>query len=305
MGNSVSDILRIDIRQYLVDCINFVNGYTQVLNRYVSDGGQYPRDVYVQMDDLISRYDKIAKSLKVNRDRLSGLAAFEIMDQVENMRSVLRSFENYSRWMKSSIVNGRFVNSAQIIYVLKQNQTIEDMSRSAGYNSGERGFLDLTYRNKISEREYDLSGGLTFKFSYQNDRSIVLDSVVDNMTGDNLLGKDINKKFQFIEDDLLSLSPEDTFNQTCGILVSLTKNSNPEFPDQGFSKDSLSNKNTLNHMLPVFVRQMYSIVSNDDTIASFSITNTSVEGDALRIDMRFMSHLSTEANQTVYGDANI
>lgn len=305
MKKSISDILNIDIRQYLTDCVSFINRYNQVMISYMADGTKYPRDAYVEMDNLITRYDNIARSIKINRNQLSGLIMFEVLDQVESMRSVLRSFENYSRWQRSSIVNGRFVNSAEIVYVLRQNQTLESLSREIGFSSGETGALNLAYRNKISERSYSMEGGLTFKFSYQNEKSIRLDTVIDHMTGDNLLGKDICKKLQFIDDDLLAMSPKDTFDQTCGILIGLTKNANPEFPDQGFSKEALTNRNVLNNMLPTFIRQMYSIVSNDDTIQSFSITNTSVEGDALRIDMNFYSYLSTESKQSVNGNSNL
>lgn len=305
MMKSLSDILGIDIRQFLQDSVDFVNNYNQVLIDYLSNGEQYPRDAYITLDNLIARYDQIIKKIGTNRRQIEGLWNFQVIDRIEDMRSLMRIFENYSRWMRSSIVKGRFVNTAEILYVMKQNQTIESFARGAGYESGEAGFLDLTMRNKISEREYDLNGGLTFKFSYQNDNSITLSSVVDNMTGDNLLGKDIAKKFQFIDNDLLTLSPEDTFLQTCGIFVSLTKNTNPEFPLEGFNKETLTNKNVLNNMLPTFIRQMYSIVAKDDTVAAFSITNTSVEGDSLRIDMRFQSHLSYEAKQSAYGNTDI
>lgn len=305
MNKSLSDILGIDVRQFLQDSVDFVNTYNQILIDYLSDGKQYPRDAYVTLDNLISRYDQIARRIAINRHQIEGLWNFQVVDQIENMRSIFRVFDNYSRWMRSSIVKGRFVDSAELIYVTKQNQTIESFSRSAGYQDGETGFLDLTLRNKISERSYDLNGGLTFKFSYQNDNAMVLESVVDNMTGDNLLGKDIAQKLQFVDDDLLTLSPEDTFLQTCGILISLTKNSNPEFPTEGFNKETLTNRNVLNNMLPTFIRQMYSIVANDDTVAAFSITNTSLEGDALRVDMEFQSHLSYEVKQSVYGNSDI
>ena len=302
MRETISNILGIDIRQYLQDCVDYINQYNQILIRYVSNGTQYPRTAYILLDELISRYEEICKRVSLRRNRLQGLHMFEIIDQVENVRSVLRSFDNYSRWMKSSFVKGRFTDSAEIVYVLKQNQTIENMALAAGYADGESGFLDVTYRNKIRERDYDLNGGLTFRFSYQNEQRIQLDTVIDNMTGDNLLGKDIKRKFQFIDDDLLYLSPQDTFLQTCEIFTSLTKNSNPEFPLQGFNKESLTNRNGLNNMLPIFVRQMYSIVSSDDTISSFSIKNVSIENDALRVEMEFRSHLSTETKQVVYGD---
>lgn len=302
MSDKISNILGIDIRQYLQDCVDYINQYNQILIGYVSNGTQYPRDAYILLDNLVARYREIVKRIGLRRDRLQGLQMFEIIDQVENIRSVLRSFDNYSRWMKSSFVKGRFTDSAEIVYVLKQNQTIENMALSVGYSSGENGFLDLTYRNKISERDYDLSGGLVFKFAYQNEQKMQLDTVIDNMTGDNLMGKDIKRKIQLIDDDLLYLSPQDTFMQTCEIFTALTKNSNPEFPVQGFSKESLTNRNGLSNMLPIFVRQMYSIVSSDDTIASFSIKSVSIENDALRIEMEFLSHLNTEAKQVVYGD---
>lgn len=302
MRKTFSNIIGIDIKSFLNDCLNFIESYNQTLIDYYESGTDFPKTAFDTLDSLSRTLQDITHKISINRNQLTLLSDFEVVDSLENFKSFFLTIENYSRWLKSSLVSGKFKNDVEIKYCLRQNQTLESLSREIGWTDDEQGFLDLSLRNAIKETDYDLNKSLIFNFSYQGSKAFVLNSVVDEMVGERILGKDIQKKLQIFDNDLLTLAPEMTFQQSCEILTRLIKNSNPEFPLQGFDKSAISNKNIISNRLPTFIRQLYSVVGSDDTIAQFQVVNTSLEGDCLKIDIEYKSHLNSTSRQTVYGN---
>lgn len=302
MRKTFSNTIGVDVKSLLNDCLKFVSSYNQTLIDYYESGTSFPKTAFDTLDSLTSRMQDIYQKVPIVRVQLNSLADFEVFESLENYMVLFNTMNNYSRWLKSSLVSGRFKNNVEIKFCLRQNKTLEDLSREFGWLDTEQGFLDLSLRNNIREIDYDLNKSLVFNFSYQGAKSLILSTVIDEMTGENILGKDISRKVQIFDNDLLTLSPEQTFHQSCEILTGLMKNSNPEFPLQGFDKSAISNRNIISNRLPTFIRQLYSIVGNDDTIAQFQVVNTSFEKDILKIDIEYKSHLGTTSKQMVYGN---
>lgn len=303
MLSDISKILNFDLKGFFERYLDFINNDNQELVNYYTLESEYPKESFDKLDRLFSDCRTIYEKIKIFRNNLENYYGFLVFDQVEDCYHTLNIIENYNKWFRTSFLKGRFKSTVEVDFVLKKNQTLENLSEEIGFEDRERGALELSIRNHIKETDYALDGGLVFKFSYQNDESLYLNTVVDVLTGENVLGKDIDKKFIFRENDLLTLSPKETFVQTCSILCGLLKNNNPEFPTQGFDKRTLSNKNVLNSTLPTFIRQLYSTVGRDDTIASFEIINIKIEGDCLRIEIEFKSLLEGRVTkQTINGN---
>lgn len=300
---NLGDKIHFDVEGFFNDSLTLLQDYQAKLVSYYTNDGDFPKEAFDLLDKLESQVNQIYSKVGINRSALNKFSDFVVFDQIEDFASTFRVIENYSRWLRSSTIKGRYKRETEIDFILRQNQTLEELSDEIGWDNREEGFLDLTTRNQIKETDYNLAGGLVFKFSYQNEKSFQLVTVVDEMTGENILGKDIEGKLQFVDNDLLSLSPTDTFFQTCEILTGLFKNANPEFPDDGFDKSAISNKNIMRIRLSTFVRQMYATVSKDDTIASFAISDVREESDCLKIEMQYKSYLSTDPVKTfAYGN---
>lgn len=303
MRKSFSDKINYDIQAFYNDSLTLLQDYQKDFVDYYSQDGAYPKSAFDLLDKLVYQSQLIYQKVAINRDSFDNYSDFLVFDQIEDFLSTFRSIQNYSRWYHSSTIKGRFKTTTEINYSLRQNQTLENFSTEIGWTNQEQGALELALRNRIKETDYDLKGGLQFKFAYQNNQALELQTVIDEMTGENLLGKDIKKKFSLSNDDLVVLSPRATFLQTCEILSNLMKNSNPEFPVDGFDKSAISNKNIMKARLSTFIRQIYTVISKDDTISSFAVTNIGTEGDTLRIELEFKSHLSDELEKTsVYGN---
>ena len=83
----------------------------------------------------------------------------------------------------------------------------------------------------------------------------------------------------------------------CNIILNLRKRDNPEFPQLGFDKSFLVNRNVVGSTLPSFIRQLYSIVASDDSIASFQVSKVDLNTDALTVEIIFKSWIGNEIKQ--------
>lgn len=302
MIERVSNIIGISISDFFLRYINFIDSQQQLIKDYYTVESSYPKESFDLLDSLLRDCELIYNKISSNRSRLTQFSDFEVISKFEDVVHVLSIVNNLSRWLRSSMVNGRFKNKTEVSFILKQNQTLESLSEEIGYFDRDKGFVDLSMRNSIKEVDYSLDGGLTFKFNYESGSSISLSTVIDNITGERVLGKDIDSKLSFENADLAVLTYQQTFLQTCGIFAGLLKKDNPEFPNAGFDKATISNKSIINNMLPTFLRQLYSTVSSDDTIASFNITNVSIEDDKLSIEIVFRSYIDNQVKQLIRGN---
>lgn len=299
MIKHVSDIIDFNLQSYFEDYLVFMTQHKQLISKYYTQGDSYPKTSFDLFDNLKNRSKLILEKVSIKRDYLVNFSDFEVIDQIENIIHCLELVENYSRWLRSSLFKGKFKQNAEIEVVLRQGQTLESFANEVGYTDRDAGAIDIALRNKIKETDITLEGGVKFRFSYANNNNLILNSIIDNLNGNNLLGKDVKRKLTITNDDLEVLEPYDTFYQTCEILVSLLKNDNPEFPNDGFDKSMLVNKNIINSMLPSYLRQLYNIIDRDDSIADFSVSNVILEKDALKIEVTFKSWLNNEVKQLI------
>lgn len=302
MITRVSNIVKINLQKFFEDYVMFITQGKQYITDYYIKNTTYPKSSFDALYSLKKESRIILDKISSNRDYLINFSDFEVVDQLETVIHCLEIIDNYSRWMRSSLFNGKFKQSAEIDVILKQHQTLESFATEAGYVDKDQGAIDIALRNNLKEIHTTLDGGVIFRFNYYDNNKLLLNSVIDNLNGDNLLGKDIKKKITFGVDDILTLEPSDTFAQSCEILISLLKGDNPEFPYVGFDKSTLINKSTINTMLPSYIRQLYSMVFQDDSISNFNVSNIYMNNDRLNIDIIFKSWLNNEVKQIVNGN---
>jgi hypothetical protein len=99
--------------------------------------------------------------------------------------------------------------------------------------------------------------------------TFTIGSVIDNIQGESVLGKDLKKVLTFVDDDLESLTPKDTIFQTVEILTNLEKGDVPEFKSFGRSGGVGSNVHVF--ALSSVIRQIAEIFATDDTLTGFKV----------------------------------
>ena len=121
---------------------------------------------------------------------------------------------------------------------------------------------------------------------------IVVNSVVDVISGKSIYGRDLTKYISFVSDDLTSLEYDDTIKQAVEINLNLKKGDNPNFPTLGVQRAAIIgvNRNTLN--FPIITRQLIETFNSDDTLKDFQVVNLKIDQDNLFIEIKVSTRLN-------------
>ena len=284
-----------NIQGLVDDFIYFIeNDYHQIESFYKGLIKNNFQDSFKNLNNLRTNIDLFFETFRSFNTQLTSYKWWILIDEFEKLNSVILSIENLSKWLRSSVVNQNYGTEQVINSFLQQNQTLEDFSRQVeGSLNPLDDWRDVAVRNNLSEEDYTTEGGNELLFYKQNGDSIFIESVVDNIVGEKILGKDILYKTTFENDDLLVLSYKDTFFQSVNILMKLKKGDNPEFYDLGLQKNVAVGSNINSISYPVLLRQISEAFQTDDTIKSQEITGFRKEQDAIFIDMEIESKMST------------
>jgi len=276
---------------------NFYNGTLSTLDRLSVNN----------LQSLISQTQDLFSTINLNRFTLaSSQGSYKwwiLIDNIEGIDNALLLLDNTSKWLRSSLSSTTYTANTQVQIKFNAGQTLESVQRDVLNDPNwDDTWETLAINNNLQEEDYTPSAGILLQASYLTGvNSQTMTSIVDNPVGDRVLGLDLQAKLQFdpVTQDLVVLSPQDTFLQTVNILITLKLGDNPAFPDQGLPVGVIagSNVNVLN--FPAIFRTLSTLFKNDDTIASFSLDTISKDQDAIRFNFTVTSRLGTQEKLTI------
>lgn len=290
------------IRDIINKFNSFIENEEPIIYSYYCDDCSYPRESFLLLDSLYEEVKTSIEKIKASRNTLNNFKYFEYLDYLEDCLLCLENIINYSKWLRSSIIKGRNKNEAEIDFVLEQNQSISSFSRKLGYEDGDVGELEIQLRNKIKETYYDLDGGLRIRYNFIDGNKIQINTIIDTLNSDTILGKDINKSFLIVDEDLSVVDKTDCFKQSVNILLTMKRNDNPEHPNYGLDKNIISNKNYISQIIPSITRQLYDLISTDDTIDSFVVKNIEQQSDKVSLSIEVRAVENFIYNTIIYGN---
>ena len=252
-----------------------------------------------KLNELIIDSSTIEELFFLNRDSLSNNMDFwDLYESFNDCVVKIQTIKNTPKWTRSSYL-GSFDKDIQVDYVLKQNQSPENLTSQLGFNDPENDWVNLAIKNGLKEVNYNSDGGSLLKVSFSVNNGINTTSVVDVMIGDNLVGKDLLAKLTFLDNDLSYLTPKETIQQASEILLSIQTGSVPEFPRDGVDPN-LIGTNIKAFQYPSIFRQIIAIFKKDDTFKEVQITNIQHEQDNVMISLRIVSKLNDIITQNLY-----
>lgn len=284
-----------DIRFFLEEFIDFSENHrTRIINYYKGDTKENPKEAFNFLDKLIGDADEAIELAHLNKDSFDRFSDWNVLEEIENTRVKLNTTLNFSKYLRSSITNTSYNNDAEVDVTLKQNETLEQLANSLGYSDPQNDWIDIAVRNNLQQEDYTTGGDVVLSVSYKNSINYFrVNSVVDNIQGKNILGKDIQYKLEFdtSNDDIKTLGPEDTFKQAVRALARLRKGDNPFYPQDGINPSLVVGSNLGGIAFPSLFRQMNNTFSTDDTISNFSITDITQQQTSLALDYSVESKL--------------
>ncbi len=285
---------RFPLREYIRLYVDFIDIHRANITSYYSGASERPNDLSFQrMEDLLAKSRRLNDVIDNLKDTMRHAADWELYETISDLFTSLLTVDNSSKWLRSSITKNNFSPEVEVQETLQMRQTLERLSGDVlGSTNRENDWVSIALRNDLAEDDYTPDGGNVLNVSYSNKRTIQVNSIVDNITGDRIYGIDIQRKLEFskLSSDLVALAPRETLLQSVEILSTLKQGDSPEFPGEGLQSGIIgTNQNSIAY--PVLFRQYYNTFAKDDTLKALAISNITHEEDAVLIDFTVETRL--------------
>ena len=255
------------------------NHYPKILSYY--NGFEMNQESFSFLDSLKEDIEVIEGLIDDNMNIFSVLDFWDMIEFFSDIQNSIFKIESLSKWLRSSRTD-RFSQNLKIDYIQKQNQNIEEISSHLGFTNQD-DWVDLSIQNQLEEEDYQNSGGKFLKAILPNNSTFELDNIVDTLSQENIFGKDLNKKVEFVSNDLRVLTGKESLNQTFSTTMSTIAGSIPEFPSDGVP-DYIYGTNQNIIQYPVLFRSILSMLQKDKRFISFEILNIRKDQDSIFID---------------------
>lgn len=231
-----------DITGYNI--LPFFEGFLLFSRNYYPDVVQYYSGNQVDMGRAFSLLDKLLQTAE-KIDSIFYLKSFEfstvdfwwLLDLFTDCQTKLWTINNSSRWLRSAIID-RYSDAVVSERLLKTRETFEGVARSLGLSDPDNSWVDIVTNNMIEEEDYSPVGNQTmFKINLRTSGNFDAQNIVDNLSGKNILGKDIDKNFR-IDGDIVTVEFDDAIKQSLDTILGCIKGSIPEHPDYGIASNT-------------------------------------------------------------------
>ncbi len=289
------DLFDYNVNDFLVSYNSFLQmNYPKILSFFNGSNKKVDSDSFDKLYNLRLQLNEIFEIISLNSNVLYNFRWFDFIFFFEKIDDTLLKIENISKWLRSSVSDSNVSLSPQIDVSLKQGETLESFTRTFLNDSNwDNKWVDIALSNDLIEEDYTSDGGNLLKVSFEKGVNVFeIKSIVDTITGENILGKDLYYKTTFIDDDIMVLEPKNTFIQSVEIIVKLKKGDCPEFPSLGQQEKFIIGTNIASLSFPTIIRQFVETMRTDDTIKSSSIKSIRREQDAAFIDFQVQSRKS-------------
>lgn len=279
-----------DIESFFQRFVSFYERDYPVIQEYFSGNSVIGiRDAFVELKYLISESNRVSSLIDVNRFTLSeDISFWDLLNQFEDVKIRLKTVLNLPKYLRSTYYNF-YDRYYRMSYVSSQNDTPESITRK--FNLGdENSWIDLILSSNLEETDYSHEGGSIFRLNVSSKSGVDIKSVVDVITGENVLGKDILNEIQYEDDDLKYLQPIDTINQSAEILLSLRRGDTPEFFELGVDLVEGTTKSAFDY--PIVLRQLIQSFSTDDSFDSVELIDMKNDQDSISIVLQINTKIA-------------
>lgn len=285
MFDDFKDITGYDLEVYFRRFVDFVNNSSQnIIDYYKGEVESLDRNSYSEYLSLLEESGYVSNLFDLNMERFSTVNYWELMEYADDIKTKLLTIGNFSKFARSSVKKDSFSSDVQIEIATRDNETIEELIARLGSADRDTDWMDVAIDNRLEQEDYTTSdGGIILKVNYRNNSKFFIESIIDNPEGEKIKGLDLDKRLQFVDNDLKVLGYDDTLLQTLNILIGLRKNDNPEFPQYGINPSLISGMSIKSVALPSVLRQLYQTFSTDDIVKRLEVSDTEFDLDNINM----------------------
>lgn len=273
-----------DIESFFSDFVTFVNQYYPSIVEYYN-GGEIDQESFYRLDRLTKDMDKIDALFVLHSDTLDDIDSWELLDIFTEIQTKIWTIRNSAKWLRS-VFNGVRSNTIQMNQILSTNESFEDVVEKDMYSiNPQDDWLNIVVPQYITEEDYTTTTSPIFAINLQQNSLGYIDTVVDTLDGKSILGIDIDKNFQFEDNDLKVVIYDDAIRQALELIQGSLKGFYPEFPDYGISNEIIGT--TINAIqYPSIFKNLINMFQKDGRWKSVELIDLYTEQDSVFIKIR-------------------
>ena len=284
------------LQNFVLFCNNY---YHYIVSYYQGEDVNEIGDVFARLDSLIDSARQIEPLFTLKSNVLNGLEMWELLDVFTDCETKLWTIDNSSKWLRSAII-GRYGSNTVVKRYLRTGETFEKVSQELGSSNPQNDWFDMVRNNFIEEEQYAPDQGVMFKINIRTSGNHNIDNIVDNLQGDNILGKDIDKNLKFENGDLAVVEFDNAIVQALDTMLNCVRGAIPEFPTYGLPTDCYGvSRSALQY--PSIFKSIVNMVQRDGRWSSVELLDLSMKDDYLMMKIR----ATTVANNQIVTNVEI
>lgn len=277
-------ITGLDFNAYLSRFKYFVEKHVPVIvGFYKGTYAHLSHDVYTELNALKTESKRYTEAILKHSHRFDNAEYWEIAEVIDEMAIRLKTIERTPRWVRSTFASLDKNTNTEVDVNLPSMTTLEELAARSGYEDPQNSWVSIAMRNDLDEEDYTPDGGNLLNVNLAGGNSVIINDVVDVMSGDNAYGKDIYRVMTFENDDLVTVEGEACMIQCYEVLIGMQRGSVPEFPEMGIGEVLAGNIAAFAY--PTILRQVHRTMYRDDSVESVGINKFDTDGDAVIMDI--------------------
>lgn len=225
-----------DIQSFFSRFADFVSSYYPYIIDYYNSG-EINREAFYELDSLFVEVEKIEPLFVLHRNTLDDIGMWFLLDTFSEIKTKLLTVRMSAKWTRSTYNSVRS-NTIKVKKVLGPGQSFEEISNQLSALEPQNDWVNITIPQYINEEDYSVEDGSNiFSINLRNVGLNYIDNVVDTLSGQNILGKDISADFSFENDDLKTVLYEDALRQALDLILKSMQGAIPEFPEYGLPNE--------------------------------------------------------------------
>lgn len=277
IANKFQQITKFDLYSYFTDYADFMNNrYNNIRAYYAGEVEVVNADDMNMLNSLLERSGNLLKLFVTFGPKLSNVGYWELQNYCQDLYDTLTKVSILPKYLRTSKTSRGYKPYIQVNFNVGGLRDFKDIERRVNSNGTTENVLILG--NDFEEEDYEIDDLRAAKLFLNNQRQVVVKTILEEPVDRKVYGKDIRKKIGFQGNDLAIAEYQDNVEQKVQILCELLEGDIPEIPQLGRRK--VIGENVHNYSYPELARDIQSVFLQDDLFEDVEITNIAVnQGD--------------------------
>jgi len=277
IANKFQQITKFDLYSYFTDYADFMNNrYNNIRAYYAGEVEVVNADDMNMLNSLLERSGNLLKLFVTFGPKLSNVGYWELQNYCQDLYDTLTKVSILPKYLRTSKTSRGYKPYIQVNFNVGGLRDFKDIERRVNSNGTTENVLILG--NDFEEEDYEIDDLRAAKLFLNNQRQVVVKTILEEPIDRKVYGKDIRKKIGFQNNDLAIAEYQDNVEQKIQILCELLEGDIPEIPQLGRRK--VIGENVHNYSYPELARDIQSVFLQDDLFEDVEITNIAInQGD--------------------------